>query len=108
MRNSIRWCLEHGEQALMAQTVIVTGGAATSARSSPTWRLARGDLVRIFDLNPPEPRTGDAADRLEHVLGDVRDLDALQEKPGQGVGAVLNNVAQVPSPRTASCSGRST
>ncbi|HET6772974.1 MAG TPA: NAD-dependent epimerase/dehydratase family protein [Acidimicrobiales bacterium] len=79
----------------MARTVLVTGGSGYFGSILADLALARGDRVRIFDLNPPEPRTGEAADRLEHVLGDVRDLDALQEA-SRGVDAVLNNVAQVP------------
>jgi nucleoside-diphosphate-sugar epimerase len=45
--------------------------------------------VRIFDLNPPEDLS------LDHVIGDVRDLDSLRHAC-EGVDALLHNVAQVP------------
>ena len=62
---------------------------ATSDRCWPIGRCAEGHEVRIFDLNPPEDRTA------EHVVGDVRDLDALRGAC-DGVDAILHNVAQVP------------
>jgi nucleoside-diphosphate-sugar epimerase len=79
----------------MGRTVLVTGGSGYFGSILADLALARGDRVRVFDLNPPEPRTGEGAARLEHVVGDVRDLDALQ-RASRGADVVLNNVAQVP------------
>jgi nucleoside-diphosphate-sugar epimerase len=79
----------------MSRTVLITGGSGYFGSILADMALARGDRVRIFDINPPEARTGEGADRLEHVVGDVRDLDALRAA-SDGVDVVLNNVAQVP------------
>ena len=79
----------------MARTVLITGGSGYFGSILADMALARGDRVRIFDLNPPAERTGDGADRVEYAPGDVRDLDALREA-SEGVDVVLNNVAQVP------------
>ena len=83
----------------MARTVLITGGSGYFGSILADGALARGDDVRIFDLNPPEP-PGEgagvgAADRVEYVAGDVRDLDGLRAAC-DGVDVVLNNVAQVP------------
>jgi nucleoside-diphosphate-sugar epimerase len=77
------------------RTVLVTGGSGYFGSILADLALARGDRVRIFDLNPPGPRAGDAADRVEYVAGDVRDLGALRAASA-GADVVLNNVAQVP------------
>ena len=83
----------------MARTVLITGGSGYFGSILADGALARGDDVRIFDLNPPEPpgeRAGaGAADRVEYVAGDVRDIDGLRAAC-DGVDVVLNNVAQVP------------
>ncbi len=71
------------------RTVLVTGGSGYFGSILAEMALARGDRVRVFDLNPP------ADDRVDYVAGDVRDLGALQEAC-DGVDVVLNNVAQVP------------
>jgi nucleoside-diphosphate-sugar epimerase len=73
----------------VARTVLVTGGSGYFGSILADMALARGDRVRVFDLNPP------ADDRVTYVAGDVRDLPALQEAC-HGVDVVLNNVAQVP------------
>ena len=83
----------------MARTVLITGGSGYFGSILADGALARGDDVRIFDLNPPEP-PGEgagvgAADRVEYVAGDVRDLDGVRAAC-DGVDVVLNNVAQVP------------
>jgi nucleoside-diphosphate-sugar epimerase len=71
------------------RTVLVTGGSGYFGSILADRALARGDQVRVFDLNPP------ADDRVTYVAGDVRDLPALREAC-DGVDVVLNNVAQVP------------
>jgi nucleoside-diphosphate-sugar epimerase len=79
----------------MARTVLITGGSGYFGSILADLALARGDHVRIFDLNPPAERAGPGAERVEYAAGDVRDLDALREAT-TGVDVVLNNVAQVP------------
>jgi nucleoside-diphosphate-sugar epimerase len=73
----------------VSRTVLITGGSGYFGSILADLALARGDAVRVFDLNPPE-RAG-----VEYVAGDVRDLDALRDAC-EGVDVVLNNVAQVP------------
>lgn len=72
--------------------LLVTGGAGYFGSVLASRAGAAGHAVRIFDLNAPQdPRT-------DHVIGDVRDLDALREAC-DGVDVVLHNVAQVPLAR---------
>jgi nucleoside-diphosphate-sugar epimerase len=73
----------------VTRSVLITGGSGYFGSILAELALARGDRVRVFDLNPP------AHDRVEYVAGDVRDLDALRAA-SDGVDAVLHNVAQVP------------
>jgi nucleoside-diphosphate-sugar epimerase len=73
----------------MSRTVLITGGSGYFGSILAELALARGDRVRVFDLNPPED------DAVEYVAGDVRDLGALRAAT-EGVDVVLNNVAQVP------------
>ncbi|HET9610949.1 MAG TPA: NAD-dependent epimerase/dehydratase family protein [Acidimicrobiales bacterium] len=79
----------------MARTVVITGGSGYFGTILADLALAQGDRVRIFDLNPPEPRDAAVRDRVDHVAGDVRDLPALRDAL-DGADVVLNNVAQVP------------
>ncbi|MBN2623305.1 MAG: NAD-dependent epimerase/dehydratase family protein, partial [Acidimicrobiales bacterium] len=81
----------------MARTILITGGSGYFGSILAEMALARGDQVRIFDLNPPSLPAGAPGvdDRLTYVAGDVRDLDALRTA-SDGVDVVLNNVAQVP------------
>jgi nucleoside-diphosphate-sugar epimerase len=79
----------------MHRTVLITGGSGYFGSILADLALARGDRVRIFDLNPPTAREGEAADRVTFVQGDVRDLATLREA-SDGADVVLNNVAQVP------------
>ena len=72
--------------------VLVTGGSGYFGSILVDRALARGDEVRILDLNLPEPRPG--AD-VEVVLGDVRDAEVVRVAC-EGVDVVLHNVAQVP------------
>ena len=76
----------------MTRTVLITGGSGYFGSILAELALARGDRVRIFDLNPP---TDEIADRVEYAAGDVRDLDVLREATA-GADVVLHNVAQVP------------
>jgi nucleoside-diphosphate-sugar epimerase len=78
----------------MARTVLVTGGSGYFGSILVADALARGDDVRVFDLNPPGDELA-GADRLTYVQGDVRDRDALRQAC-DGVDVVLHNVAQVP------------
>lgn len=71
-------------------TILVTGGAGYFGSILTEQALARGDRVRVLDLNAPAERAG-----VEVVVGDVRDLDAVRAAC-DGVDVVLNNVAQVP------------
>lgn len=73
-------------------TVLVTGGSGYFGSILVDRAFARGDNVRILDLNPPDPRPD--AD-VEAIVGDVRDLDVVRSA-SEGVDVVLHNVAQVP------------
>jgi nucleoside-diphosphate-sugar epimerase len=78
----------------MARTVLVTGGSGYLGTILVDLAAARGDEVRILDVNPPAAG-GPAA---EVVLGDVRDRE-LVARACRGVDVVLHNVAQVPLAR---------
>jgi nucleoside-diphosphate-sugar epimerase len=71
--------------------VVVTGGSGYFGTVLVTQALARGDRVRIFDLNPPPEAEAGAT----FIKGDVRELDALRSAC-DGADVVLHNVAQVP------------
>ena len=74
--------------------LLITGGSGYFGTVLTDLALARGDRVRIFDVNPPAPREG----AVEYANGDVRDRDALRAAC-EGIDAVLHNVAQVPLAR---------
>ncbi|QXC62104.1 NAD-dependent epimerase/dehydratase family protein [Aquihabitans sp. G128] len=74
----------------MSRTVLVAGGSGYFGALLAERAKARGDNVRIFDLEAP----ADATD-IEVVRGDVRDRGAVRAA-FEGVDVVLNNVAQVP------------
>jgi len=74
----------------VSRTLLVTGGSGYFGSLLAEQALARGDRVRIFDLEAPVDPTD-----AEVVVGDVRDRAALTEAC-DGVDAVLHNVAQVP------------
>jgi nucleoside-diphosphate-sugar epimerase len=78
-------------------TVVVAGGSGYFGEVVVDLALARGDDVRVFDLNPPRDGSGRSG-AIEYVAGDVRDRDALR-KAFEGVDVVFNNVAQVPLAR---------
>jgi nucleoside-diphosphate-sugar epimerase len=78
----------------MGRTVLVTGGSGYFGTTVVDLALARGDQVRVFDLNPPGPHDGD----VDYVAGDVRDREALVAAC-EGADVVLHNVAQVPLAR---------
>jgi nucleoside-diphosphate-sugar epimerase len=75
----------------MPRTVLVTGGSGYFGSVLAGQARARGDTVRIFDLNPPGPDL----DGAEFVAGDVRDESAVRAAC-EGVDVVFHNVAQVP------------
>jgi nucleoside-diphosphate-sugar epimerase len=78
----------------MARTILVTGGSGYFGTVLGDRALARGDAVRVLDLNPP----ADAAPEVDVVVADIRDRDAV-EHACAGVDVVLHNVAQVPLAR---------
>jgi nucleoside-diphosphate-sugar epimerase len=78
----------------MARSLLVTGGSGYFGQVLVDRALARGDQVRVFDLNPPEG----AAESVEYVQGDVRDRAAVRAAC-DGADVVLHNVAQVPLAR---------
>lgn len=67
--------------------VLITGGAGYFGELLVAAAQARGDDVRVLDLNPVPD--------VESVVADVRDLDAVR-KACVGIDVVLHNVAQVP------------
>jgi nucleoside-diphosphate-sugar epimerase len=75
----------------MARSVLVTGGSGYFGTVLAGEALARGDVVRIFDRNPPGPTLAGA----DFVAGDVRDRAAVRDAC-DGVDVVFHNVAQVP------------
>ncbi len=78
----------------MGRSVLVTGGSGYFGEILAGGAVARGDQVRIFDINPPAA----SADSIEYVEGDVRDRDAVRAAC-EGIDVVLHNVAQVPLAR---------
>ncbi len=74
------------------KTILVTGGSGYFGSILVDRALARGDRVRVLDLNPPDPRP---VAEVEAVVGDVRDLDVVRAASA-GADIVLHNVAQVP------------
>jgi nucleoside-diphosphate-sugar epimerase len=74
--------------------LLVTGGSGYFGSVLVDQALARGDEVRILDLNPAGEHTGD----VEFVPGDIRDRDVVR-RACVGIDAVLHNVAQVPLAR---------
>jgi nucleoside-diphosphate-sugar epimerase len=78
----------------MARTMLITGGSGYFGSVLAEQAIARGDQVRIFDLNSP----GELSGPVDFVRGDVRDRVALRDAC-EGVDAVLHNVAQVPLAR---------
>jgi nucleoside-diphosphate-sugar epimerase len=73
----------------MSRSVLVTGGSGYFGSVLSELALARGDSVRIFDLNP-STLTG-----AEFVEGDVRDRAAIRAACEE-IDVVFHNVAQVP------------
>ena len=72
-------------------SVLVTGGAGYFGTVLVDRALARGDTVKVLDLNEPDARD----QPVEAIVADVRDRDAVHEAC-RGVDVVLHNVAQVP------------
>lgn len=78
----------------MGRTLLITGGSGYFGTVLCEQALARGDAVRILDLNEPGEQSGP----VEFLQGDVRDRGVVEEAC-RGVDAVLHNVAQVPLAR---------
>jgi nucleoside-diphosphate-sugar epimerase len=78
----------------MGRTVLVTGGSGYFGTVVAGQAMTRGDRVRILDVNPPSF----AADEVDFVAGDIRDLDRVRAAC-DGVDIVFHNVAQVPLAR---------
>ncbi len=78
----------------MTRSVLITGGSGYFGSLLAADALARGDAVRIFDVNPP----GNELDAVEYVHGDIRECDAVRAAC-DGVDVVFHNVAQVPLAR---------
>lgn len=81
------------ELASSGKRVLVTGGAGYFGTVLVDRALARGDEVRILDVQRPGPRAEGAT--VDVVVADVRDRDAVQDACA-GIDVVLHNVAQVP------------
>jgi len=75
----------------MARSILITGGSGYFGTVLAELALARGDAVRILDLNPPGPTLAAA----EFCPGDVRDRKAVRRACAD-VDIVFHNVAQVP------------
>jgi len=73
----------------MSRSVLVTGGSGYFGSVLSELALARGDSVRIFDLN------ASTLSGAEFVEGDVRDAAATRAAC-DGIDVVFHNVAQVP------------
>ena len=78
----------------MGRTILVTGGSGYFGSVVVAQALARGDQVRILDLNPPAVSDGG----LDYIAGDIRDRTVVRAAC-DGVDVVLHNVAQVPLAR---------
>jgi nucleoside-diphosphate-sugar epimerase len=78
----------------MGRRVLITGGSGYFGTVLASQALARGDQVRILDLNAPT----DFEDDVEFVGADIRDADAVA-KACNAVDVVFHNVAQVPLAR---------
>src|SRR5689334_20038934 len=75
----------------MPRTILVTGGSGYFGSELAAQALARGDAVRIFDLNQPGPELAGG----EFGRGDVRNEKDVRAAC-DGVDVVFHNVAQVP------------
>lgn len=83
---------------MSATSLLITGGSGYFGTTLTECALARGDRVRIFDLNPPAAHLSEHAGRLEYIEGDIRDRRAVATACAD-VDVVLHNVAQVPLAR---------
>jgi len=63
-----------GPRAGLMAKILVTGGSGYFGSVLVDQALARGDEVRVFDLNPPGKHAGE----VDFVPGDVRDRDAVR------------------------------
>lgn len=75
----------------MPRRVLVTGGSGYFGSILVEQACTQGDVVTVFDLNPPD----EVPDSVTYVHGDVRDRAAVRAAC-DGADVVLHNVAQVP------------
>ena len=78
----------------MGRTVLVTGGSGYFGTVVAQQAQARGDRVRILDVNVPVFSEGE----VDYIEGDIRDLTTVRAAC-DGVDVVFHNVAQVPLAR---------
>ena len=78
----------------MGRRILVTGGSGYFGTVLASQALARGDHVRILDVNAPSS----IDDSVEFIAGDVRDRAAVRGAC-EGIDVVFHNVAQVPLAR---------
>lgn len=71
--------------------LLITGGAGFIGSHVAEQLAAAGHAVRVLDLAPPR---ADLPDGVEHVVGDVRDADAVRAAL-RGVTAVSHQAARV-------------
>jgi nucleoside-diphosphate-sugar epimerase len=75
----------------MSDIQLVTGGSGYFGCVLVERLLARGERVRVFDINDAEDRPR----AVDFVQGDIRDIEAVK-RACQGVSVVHHNVALVP------------
>lgn len=75
-------------------STLVTGGNGYFGSLLVQHLVARGDRVRVFDIDP----TGSQPAGVETIVGDIRDRAAVRAAV-DGIDVVYHNVAQVPLAR---------
>ena len=78
----------------MSRRILVTGGSGYFGSVLVRQAAARGDTVRVLDLNEPDTQGPD----VECLAGDVRDR-TIVKRACRDVDVVFHNVAQVPIAR---------
>ncbi len=74
---------------------VVTGGNGFVGSHLVRRLLDRGDEITVFDSAPPQPLAGPGAERVRHVVGDLRDAAALGRAIDPGVDVVYHLAAVV-------------
>ena len=75
----------------MARTLLITGGSGYFGSVLVDQAIARGDRVRIFDINPPDESAATSSSSRATCATGTRSGPRAQD-----IDAVLHNVAQVP------------